>query len=597
MNQLGWQQLRFLMVGSMSLLPGLVAEVVWGSIQPEGVATTKVSVPLRKAANPPGERLWRSQLPPTQDVFPTQERDRLPETVPRLPPLEDLLPEMDPQRDSPSPSHIPDTITVTKFKFEGNTAYSDGELQEELNNFLDTPLTFADLLRARSAITDKYVKAGYITTGAYIPPQTIEENTVTIHIIEGRLSEIEIEGTGHLQPSYIRSRLRAATDQPLHQERLLEALQLLLLDPLIENISAELSAGTQPGTSLLSVDVEPANPWQVQANLNNGQSPSVGSFSQETQLVNRNLTGNGDRLELNYTRTDGSNNIDASYSIPINASNSTIRLRASLEEGNIIEEPFDRLDIKAETQTYELTFEQPLIETPNREFLVGLSAAHERSFTYLLDESFPLSAAASDEGITKLTTARFFQEWSQRGEKFIFAARSEFRFGVDWLGATDNENLPDSEFFAWHTQLQWLRSLAEDTLLLVRSDIQLAADPLLSSERFGVGGFNSVRGYREDTLLTDSGILVSAEVQVPVVRFSESSILQVVPFFDIGTGWNVDADHPDPSTLVGTGLGLRWETNGLIGRVDWGIPLVDTDREKDSLQENGIYFSLQWNPF
>jgi hemolysin activation/secretion protein len=594
-KKLGWkQQLRSVFIYSLSLFPFVVGEVGWGQTKPDGAAASNILTPLPEKQLLPVE--MRSQLPPPQDVLPNNERDRLPETSPTLPPPEDLLPEMAPTEESPKPTRIPGTITVKKFEFEGNTAYSDEELQKITARFRDRPITFVELLQARSTVTKKYVDNGYITTGAYIPPQTIKDNTVTIQVVEGRLSEIKIDGTGHLQPSYIRRRLRQATEKPLNQDQLLEALQLLLLDPLVENISAELSAGTDPGTSLLSVDVEPANPWQVQANLNNGQSPSVGSFGQEAQIVNRNLTGNGDRLELNYTRTDGSNNVDAIYSIPINARNSTIRFRASLEEGKIIEEPFDQLDIEAQTQTYEVTFEEPLLETPTQELLVGLTASHERSFTYLLDNSFALSAA-SDQGVTKITTASFFQQWSTRGEEYIFAARSEFRFGLDWLDATDNETLPDSEFFTWHAQVQWLRSLGEDTLFLVRSDIQLATDPLLSSEQFGLGGLNSIRGYREDTLLTDSGVLVSAEVQLPVVRFSESSVLQVVPFFDIGTGWNVDANNPDPDTLVGTGLGLRWESNALIGRIDWGIPLVDSDRDRDSLQEKGIYFSLQWKPF
>lgn len=596
MKKIRWkQQLRSVVIYSFPLFSFVVAEVGWGQTKPDGVGVSKILTPLPEE---PGLSVeMRSQLPSPQDILPNEERDRLPETAPNLPPPEDLLPEMVPTEESPKPSRIPGTITVKKFEFEGNTAYSDEELREATAGFRDRSITFAELLQARSAVTKKYVDNGYITTGAYIPPQTIKENTVTIQVVEGRISEIEINGTGHLQSSYIRRRLQKATEKPINQDQLLESLQMLLLDPLVKNISAELLAGTDPGTNLLSVDVEPANPWQIQANINNERSPSVGSFGQEAQIINRNLTGNGDRLELNYTRTDGSNNIDAIYSIPINARNSTIRLRASLEKGKIIEEPFEPLDIEAETQTYELTFEQPVLETPKQEFLIGLSASHERSFTYLLDESFPLSVAASDQGVTKITTASFFQKWTQRGEEYIFAARSEFRFGLDWLDATDNENLPDSEFFTWHAQVQWLRSLGEDALFLMRSDIQLATDSLLSLEQFGLGGFNSVRGYREDTLLTDSGVLVSTEVQLPVVRFSESSVLQVVPFFDIGTGWNVRADNPDPDTLVGTGLGLRWESNAIVARVDWGIPLVDSDRERDSLQEKGIYFSLQWKPF
>jgi hemolysin activation/secretion protein len=44
----------------------------------------------------------------------------------------------------------------------------------------------------------------------------------------------------------------------LNQKRLLEALQLLQLNPLSANISAELAAGTRPQTSVLEIQVSEA---------------------------------------------------------------------------------------------------------------------------------------------------------------------------------------------------------------------------------------------------------------------------------------------------------------------------------------------------
>ena len=32
-------------------------------------------------------------------------------------------------------------------------------------------------------------------------------------------------------------------------------------------------------------------------------------------------------------------------------------------------------------------------------------------------------------------------------------------------------------------------------------------------------------------------------------------------------------------------------------RLDWGIPLVDIDTDSNSLQEDGIYFSIDYNFF
>jgi hemolysin activation/secretion protein len=119
-------------------------------------------------------------------------------------------------------------------------------------------------------------------------------------------------------------------------------------------------------------------------------------------------------------------------------------------------------------------------------------------------------------------------------------------------------------------------------------------------EQFGLGGFDSVRAYRQDSLLTDNGVLVSAEARIPLARFQRiDSILQVTPFIDLGKGWNQSGrPDPDPSTLAAFGLGLRWQTSDrLTARLEWGVPLVSSPDSDRSLQENGLYFSIVVNPF
>ena len=182
----------------------------------------------------------------------------------------------------------------------------------------------------------------------------------------------------------------------------------------------------------------------------------------------------------------------------------------------------------------------------------------------------------------------------------MILARSQFNLGIGAFDATINSDEPDSRFLAWRGQGQWLRLLAPDTLFLLRSDIQLASTSLVSLEQFGIGGFFTVRGYRQDALITDNGLVVSAEVRLPIARVPKAEgILQVAPFIDFGTGWNTDRDVPvEDNTLVGVGFGILWQAgNNFTARFDWGIPLVDIDSRDRTWQENGLYFSVQWNLF
>jgi hemolysin activation/secretion protein len=172
--------------------------------------------------------------------------------------------------------------------------------------------------------------------------------------------------------------------------------------------------------------------------------------------------------------------------------------------------------------------------------------------------------------------------------------------GLNALSATINPDPPDSRFFAWRGQVQWVRLLAPETLLLVRSDLQLADRPILPMEQFGLGGQDSVRGYRQDALLTDSGLFASAEIRIPILRLPKlNSLLQLTPFIDLGTAWNLgNALDPDPRTLLSLGVGLRFQfSDRLTARLDWGIPLIDISGAKNTWQENGVYFSIVVNPF
>ncbi|MBC1222746.1 ShlB/FhaC/HecB family hemolysin secretion/activation protein [Nostoc sp. UCD121] len=552
--------------------------------------------------------LSQQQLPPPQDLQPS-----VPSPVPSpelpqpLPPPAELFPPSvpTPTPDEPLPGKFPQTIVVERFEVIGSTVFSPEELALATAEFTKRPISLTEVYQARSKITDLYVRNGYITSGAYIPPQTIKSGVVKIQVVEGKLEDIRVTGTRRLNPNYVRSRLAIATSQPLNRQRLLEALQLLQLNPLIQNVSAELSAGSRTGSSLLEVNVSEAKTFNSQIVLDNGRSPSVGSFRRRLQLNEANLLGLGDALGVAYTNTDGSNSLDANYTLPLNPRNGTLTFNYGITSSNVIEPPFDVLDIHSDSRYYELTFRQPIVQTPTQEFALGLTASRRESdiSSLLQREGLPgseLSPGADEQGRTRVSALRFFQEWTSRNSREVIALRSQFSLGIDILSPTINQNAPDSRFFAWQGQAQWVRLLAPETLLLLRLNTQLASRTLLPIEQFGLGGQDSIRGYRQDYLLTDNGTFVSAEVQVPILRLPKiDSTLQVVPFVDFGVGWNSsDRENPNPNTLAAVGLGLRWsQGDRFTVRLDWGVPLISVGSNERTLQENGLYFSLLYSPF
>ncbi|WP_107670205.1 ShlB/FhaC/HecB family hemolysin secretion/activation protein [Cyanothece sp. BG0011] len=539
-----------------------------------------------------------SPIPPTS-VPELPQPSPLPET-PLTPPTVSPLP-----TEEVSPN-IPGTITVKAFSFEGNTAFDTEELKEVIEEFIDRPLSFAELLQARSAITQYYVDQGYVTSGAYIPPQTIENGIVTIKIVEGQLEDIQVTVEGKLNPNYVRDRLALGGQTPLNIPRLVESLQLLQLNPIIESISAELTPSPRPGNNILVVNVVSARSFYPSLLFDNGRNPQVGEIRRGFNLTENNLLGIGDKAEFTYYNTDASDDVEVTYQVPVNVYNGTIEVGYRSLTGEIIEEPLDILDINSDYQKYSFRFRQPIIQTPSQEFTLGLDVDHQKSKTLYLDGlAFP-SRGSDTNGRTHISTVRFSQEWVGRSATQVLSARSEFDWGIEAFGTTTpfdlqvNPDAPYSNYFLWRGQAQWVKLLAPDTLFVIRSDMQLADRAIVSLEQFSLGGLGNVEGYRQNSLLTDNGIFAAMELRFPVYRLPKDRfVVQIVPFLNYGQGWNT-GEEPDPpiNELASVGVGLQVQYGDFFNaRLDWANRLgKELFQGGESLQDDGIFFTITISP-
>jgi hemolysin activation/secretion protein len=316
-----------------------------------------------------------------------------------------------------------------------------------------------------------------------------------------------------------------------------------------------------------------------------------------------NLTGFGDSLGARYGVTDGLDDVGAFYSFPFTARDTRFKLYFDRSDSEVIEEPFNAIDIRSETETYGVSLSHPFYRTPQRQLLGDLLLERRGSETFLLGQPFSFSPRVRN-GESDVTVLRLVQEWVDRRPNQVLAARSTFSLGLDALGATTNPgDLPDGQFFAWLGQFQWVRRLWDtDNQVLVRADLQLAEDPLLPLEKLGVGGATTVRGYRENLLVRDNGFIGSVEFRFPVFRLPlplisegpQDGRVQLATFYDFGWSENTDLESPDPDTISSLGIGLRWDPHRQIhGELYGGIALREVDAGgEDDIQDSGIHFAL-----
>lgn len=493
-------------------------------------------------------------------------------------------------------------VFVRSYEVVGNTVLAPEEIQALTEPYTGRAVSFAELVELRDRLTLAYVERDYETSGAEIPEQRIDDGIVRIRIVEGLLSEIHVESDGRFRKSYFERRLRRSTAGPVNVRTLEERLQLFQKDPRIRQVVAQLTPGERRGESMLQVEVMETPPYWVQVGFDNAESPSVGAEGGHASFRFDNLGGVGDRFDVVYRGTPGLQDVTAGCEIPFTDWDTSFGTHFRRAWSEVIEQPFDALDIKSESETYGLSLRQPLYRSASTDLTLSLVGEWRRSQTFLFGDGFAFAPGPSANGVAKVAVLRFGQEWAYSGRRQAFAARSLLSFGLPILGATENSGreIPDGEYFAWLGQVQGARRFdLLDLELVGRVDLQLADSPLLSLEQLSIGGAYTVRGYRENTLVRDNGVIGSLELRVPVWRRPESAFsFELAPFVDAGKSWNTDRPNDGPETLLSVGIGGRFAfTHRVQLQVYWGHDLKRVETAGAAagdynLQDDGIHLAL-----
>lgn len=552
------------------------------------------------------DKLAQNSPAPPVNTRPDPNRDRLPQPLPTSAPLpEQRDPILTPPTPETQPSQSDVRISITKVNVVGSTIFGAKEIDPIVKPLEGRSVTLDELRQAADSITQLYLRRGYITSKAVVVNQTITDGVVQIRVIEGSLEKIQVEGTKRLNHSYVRSRIRLGADKPLNSNDLEEQLRLLRINPLFDNVEASLSAGSKLGESILTVRVKEADSFQAVLGVDNYTPPRIAPERGGVYLRYLNLTGIGDEITasynfgLNFDDFDraASNVYDVTYRVPINPMNGTIQFRAAPNNNKLInppiEEPFS--DVKGSSDFYELSYRQPLVRSLREEFALSTAFAFQGN-----SGSFRLNGDSTSIAPSRTRVLKFGQDYLRRDNKGVWAAQSQFNFGLDIFDATvsSDDNTPDGRFVSWFGQVQRVQRLGNDNLLILQADLQLTPDDVPSFYEFFVGGGQSLRGYGQNARSGDNGYRLSVEGRVPILRNKKKvPTLQLTPFVELGQVWNNNSRDIDDSFLASAGLGLLWQpSQNLNIRVDYGVPFVDIETPSDSLQDNGLHFSLTYSP-
>lgn len=523
----------------------------------------------------------------------------LPDFAPSAPAPGALLPPVLPAAE-PSPFDVYSgrRFVLRGVRFTGNRVLGTAQLQQQVTSFLNRSIDINELQQLRDRISALYLSLGYVNSGARIPEQQIDDGILQVQLVEGVLSEVNVRNDGRFRDHFFIERLQHAAQPTLNVNRLERRLYQWQQDPRFKTISAELQPGERPGEARLQLQVQEAEPVTQSVDVNNFHTPAVGAEGVYYSWRHGNWDGGGEVLFLGLEKTEGLDGVNLLYELPVNAADDRLSYFAKLNRSDVIEGDFAALDIESRAATLGVSFKTGLQQDIDNIAYWFVNAEWRRSESYLLGDRFSFSPGP-ENGISRLSVLRTGSDMQWRSAQQVIAVRATLSVGLDMFAATRNdEGSPDAVFTSLLLQGQWAQRFdLLDSMLLARMDMQLSDSSLLGLEQFSIGGHDTVRGYRENTLVRDQGTVASLEWRVPFYRHHEQYTQHAVAvFYDAGYARNKRRNLFASATLNSIGLGF-------VGEVDrhWQYQLYWADALQDAfvvdgsdLQDEGLHFRLAY---
>jgi len=468
--------------------------------------------------------------------------------------------------------------------FTGNTVIKSADLQAlAAKEIIGRDVTLTRLGKFAEQVTKMYQDQGYITSFAFLPPQTIKDKTATIQIIEGKIGDVNIDGNKFSTTNFIKYQLLkpyyVEKDQILNVNDIRQGLIELNEKGFISG-SIVLEKGAEQYTTNVNLNVKEHQPFTTSVNFDNAGRDLIGLYRWSAFVSDNNLTGHGDVLSVGTSIARRSFNVGPQYTLPIDNRGDKVYASYGYSRVRPGGEIFGPIDYLGNAHIVSVGMRNPVYES--RKVNVDLDTSFnikEGSFTANIQND-PISKY----GIRSLETSLQAVQKDKYGRTY---ANVGANIGMPILGGER-----DSHYMIVNGGVTRQFWLPKKGIAILRFNGQVSPDSDVHAiEQFQVGGFNTVRGYNEGTLLGKSGWTAGVQVNesipflpqsIPIwkkgdniYRLPVKDRIQLIGFYDCGYATARTASYdPGAEFIQSVGFGTRvYLTKYLTASVDFGFPI------------------------
>jgi hemolysin activation/secretion protein len=485
-------------------------------------------------------------------------------TLPQAPPPQPA--DLDFSVEAPQRSPVPRAVdeihfTLNGIHIEGATTLPAESFRPLYQGLIGKDVTLSNILDVADHIEQAYRDAGYLLVRAYVPPQHVRDGVFTIHVVEGFVAAVSVQGGDEA----VRARIKGYLNPLLHEKplRLRSIERGLLLSNDLPGVAATgvlRPSPDVPGASDLVVTVaQPTVTGGLSAN-NRGShfsgvwtvtgSAAYNSIFGDDQLA-ASVTAAPDSLkqiggQLHYTTAIGDDGMVGSLIGAYTHGRTTL----------------SGLDLKTNSWAVGPRLSYPFIRTRDETLALDGGITVQDAKTQIFGGSLSHDQWRVADLALTYSNNEFLGGTS--------TGTLDLAQGLPILGATSNGS-PDlsrkggtTDFTKLNGVFHWTVPVVAPVSIAFAAQGQYAFQPLIIGEQIQYGGTQIGRGYDPGAITGDSGIGGSLEL-----RFDQAvpdwyiKDLQPYAFIDAARTWYIQRGAAfDPSlkdqSIVSVGGGLRF---------------------------------------
>ncbi|WP_313328086.1 ShlB/FhaC/HecB family hemolysin secretion/activation protein [Pseudomonas qingdaonensis] len=446
------------------------------------------------------------QTPGDRDLIRDRQERLLQEQRKRLQELQSLPGRAAPQVPASTPE---DTrcFTIRHIVLEGAEHQGERDQRRLLEPYEGQCLGVGQLNALLKVVTDHYLNRGYITTRAYLPQQDLSSGTLQITVVEGRLDGLDSSSLA--SPRELAMAFPGTTGEVLNLRELEQLVDQLTRLP-SRQAQLELVPGDEVGSSRVQLQGQRDKPWRVSATRNNDGDRSSGEQQMGLGLDWDSPLGLADQFSLRANQdavSDHWRHSDSqylNYSVPWGWWTFTYSYNQSYYRTRDDSSGFP-FKLDGDSQMHQLRVERVIHRDALSKTAVNLGISHLRTNNYLDDSLIDVSS-------TRLSESQLGVNHGRRIGTAFLNLDAGWQQGIgafDAQGAGDPHGTePVARYNKYSLTLSYLQpftlwgeAFSFDSL----ATGQRSEDPLYSPQRISVGGLNSVRGFKQQTLTGNSG--------------------------------------------------------------------------------------------